>query len=92
MDIRDLVRRRRDPMRCDRIGRQVLAFVLSAGMAVGPGLPAFALPHGGKIISGTGTISKIGHALNIRQNSNTLSINWNTYNIGPDQTVNYFQP
>jgi filamentous hemagglutinin family protein len=61
-------------------------------MAVGPGLPAFALPHGGKIISGTGTISKIGHALNIRQNSNTLSINWNTYNIGPDQTVNYFQP
>ncbi|MHB8544734.1 MAG: beta strand repeat-containing protein [Leptospirales bacterium] len=79
-------------MRGDRIGRNILAFVLSAGMAVGTGLPVFALPHGGKVISGTGSVSRIGNALTILQNSNTLSINWNSFNIGVLQTVNFLQP
>lgn len=49
-------------------------------------------PTGGQIISGAGQIQQIGNTTTIHQASPTLSLNWQSFNIAPDQTVNFVQP
>ena len=49
------------------------------------------LPTGGQINSGSATFNQTGNTLNINQNSQNLSTNWNTFNIGQDATVNFNQ-
>ncbi len=49
-----------------------------------------ALPTGGGIASGNVNISQAtSNTMNINQSSGKSIINWNTYNIGKDATVNY---
>ncbi|NCI79811.1 YDG domain-containing protein [Acinetobacter kanungonis] len=50
------------------------------------------LPTGAQINSGSASIIQAGNTLNIQQNSQNLSANWNTFNIGQDSTVNFLQP
>lgn len=57
----------------------------------GPG-SVLALPHGGQVTSGSGTILSSGNRTTIRQISNTLLLHWNSYNIAGNQTVAYLQP
>ncbi|GLQ95029.1 hypothetical protein GCM10007901_39820 [Dyella acidisoli] len=49
-------------------------------------------PIGGQIVGGSGQIQQIGNVTTIHQNSSTLSLNWQSFNIAPDQTVNFVQP
>ena len=51
-----------------------------------------ALPTGAKVNSGSASFIQTNDTLNINQNSQTLSSNWNTFNIGQDATVNFNQP
>ena len=51
-----------------------------------------ALPTGAQVNSGSASFTQTNNTLDINQNSQTLSSNWNTFNIGQDATVNFNQP
>src|SRR3984893_16775650 len=53
---------------------------------------AQASPGGGKVVSGTGSISQAGNSTDIHQSSQTLSINWQSFNVSAQQSVDFFQP
>jgi filamentous hemagglutinin family protein len=54
--------------------------------------PAVAAPGGAQVVSGIGSINQAGNTTNIQQSSPNLSINWQTFNIAPQETVNFLQP
>jgi filamentous hemagglutinin family protein len=68
-------------------GRRLLAATL---LLSGP--IVHAAPVGGQIVSGAGSISEAGAITTIRQSSPTLSLNWKTFNIAPQETVDFLQP
>lgn len=49
-------------------------------------------PVGGQIVAGTGHIQQGGNTTTIRQASQTLTLNWQSFDIGQNQTVNFVQP
>ena len=49
------------------------------------------LPTGANITQGSANIAQNGNTLNIHQNTQRLSTNWDTFNIGQDATVNFNQ-
>jgi filamentous hemagglutinin family protein len=49
-------------------------------------------PGGGQVISGSGQIQQSGNVTTIQQNSQVLSLNWQNFDIGSGQTVNFVQP
>lgn len=53
---------------------------------------SFASPSGGVVSSGTATISQSGKITNINQSTNKASINWQSFGIQTDETVNFIQP
>src|SRR5512133_4256573 len=53
---------------------------------------AFALPTGGQVSAGAGSIGQSGSAMTIRQSSEKLAINWQSFGIGANETVNFSQP
>lgn len=50
------------------------------------------LPTGGKVAVGNGTINQSGDVLTVHQYTDKLAINWKTFNIGINSTVNFVQP
>ncbi|MHB1736459.1 MAG: beta strand repeat-containing protein, partial [Acidithiobacillus sp.] len=53
---------------------------------------ATALPTGGAIAGGSGSISQSGATTTINQASSKLALNWNSFNIGSKATVRFVQP
>ncbi len=51
-----------------------------------------ALPTGGQITPGSGTISQSGANMTVNQSTPQMIINWNTFNIGSQASVNFIQP
>jgi trimeric autotransporter adhesin len=49
-------------------------------------------PSGGQVAAGSGNISHSGLTTTIDQHSQNLSLNWQSFNIGADSTVNFVQP
>ena len=47
---------------------------------------------GGQITSGSGQIQQVGNTTTIRQDSPTLTLNWQSFNIAPNQSVDFLQP
>ena len=75
------------------IGRRFAALSLLATALGMTGLAqASGGPVGGQIVGGSGQIQQVGNTTTIRQNSQTLSLNWQSFDIAPDQTVNFLQP
>ncbi|MDP2834180.1 MAG: filamentous hemagglutinin N-terminal domain-containing protein [Pseudomonadota bacterium] len=76
--------------------RRALSALLSALVASISGhafaLDADALPTGGNITAGTGSISQAGANMQINQATQSLVVNWNTFNIGTAASVNFAQP
>ncbi|MDD4911229.1 MAG: filamentous hemagglutinin N-terminal domain-containing protein, partial [Sideroxydans sp.] len=68
--------------------RKVLISTLALSLAP----LAQAAPTGGQVVSGSGTIAQTGSTTNIQQTSQNLSLNWQTFNVSPNETVNYLQP
>jgi filamentous hemagglutinin family protein len=54
--------------------------------------PALAAPSGGTVVAGSAGISQAGSVTNINQSSNRAIINWQGFSIGPQETVNFYQP
>ncbi len=71
--------------------RRLLKAALSlAGLAISFG--ASANPIGGTVTQGQALISTSGSQLNINQTSANAFINWQNFNIGSGETVNFNQP
>jgi filamentous hemagglutinin family protein len=51
-----------------------------------------ASPTGGNVTSGSANISQSGNTTTINQSTNKASINWQSFNIAPSETVNFVQP
>ena len=51
-----------------------------------------AAPIGGQITAGSGNISQTASTTTILQSSQNLSLNWQGFNVAPNETVNFVQP
>ncbi|WP_418180992.1 filamentous hemagglutinin N-terminal domain-containing protein [Aliarcobacter lanthieri] len=52
----------------------------------------YGAPSGGTVVNGTATINQVGNTTNINQSTNKSIINWQSFNIGNGETVNFNQP
>jgi len=73
------------------VGALSLAALL-ATTAPALAIEADALPTGGQITSGTGTIATSGAGMTVTQNSAKMIANWDTFNIGQSANVRFNQP
>lgn len=53
---------------------------------------AFSNPAGGNVVGGSGSIGHNGAITNIQQNSANLAIQWSSFNVQQNETVNFNQP
>ncbi|WP_310568480.1 filamentous hemagglutinin N-terminal domain-containing protein, partial [Hydrogenophaga sp.] len=67
---------------------------VAAGSLLLFGLPghAGALPTGGEIKSGTGSIASDGTRMNVSQETNKMVVDWQTFSIGSGNQVHFQQP
>ncbi len=66
--------------------------LVAAALALSTALMAHAGPTNGQVTAGTGSISQVGLTTTIRQSSSTLSLDWKSFNVGSQETVNFVQP
>lgn len=55
-------------------------------------LTSIAAPVGGQVNSGDASINQSGLITTINQTSQHANINWNSFNVGENETVNFVQP
>jgi filamentous hemagglutinin family protein len=72
--------------------RSVMLSVMAASLFAAGMAHAGSGPMGGQIIGGSGQIQQVGNTTTIVQNSPTLNLNWQSFNIASNQTVNFLQP
>jgi hypothetical protein len=51
-----------------------------------------ASPAGGNIVGGSGNINQTGSITTIQQNTQSLAIDWKSFNVSKNETVNFLQP
>jgi filamentous hemagglutinin family protein len=83
-------RRRGKSGRTSSASSAVQALAAALSLALMP--LAHASPTNGQVVSGKGSISQSGETTTIRQSSQNLSINWQSFNIAPLETVDFLQP
>lgn len=73
--------------------RQPLNQAITAALLslVAPG-HAIALPADGQVAAGTGAITSTTNSVTVTQSSPKLAINWQSFNIGTAERVNFIQP
>src|ERR1700722_13263292 len=49
-------------------------------------------PSGGQVVTGTGSIAQSGATTTITQATQNLLLTWASFNIAPQQSVNFVQP
>ena len=49
-------------------------------------------PTGGNVVGGSGNISQSGLNTTINQSTGSMAINWDSYNLGANERVQYIQP
>ena len=64
----------------------------SATLTAAQPAAANALPTGGTVTAGTGRIAQGGSTLTVTQQTQNLSLNWQSFNIGSQSTVDFVQP
>ena len=82
--------------RNQRSSRRLNALAASVLVAFGS-LPAYALdptalPTGGQVAAGSATISQSGAQMDVNQATQRAIINWQSFNIGANASVNFAQP
>ncbi|MDD2845939.1 MAG: filamentous hemagglutinin N-terminal domain-containing protein, partial [Rhodoferax sp.] len=76
-----------------RLQRRSAALIGAAALAVAvPASWAQSLPTGGSIVAGSGSIATSGTTMTITQNTGKLAADWQSFNIGQGNTVNFVQP
>ncbi|PRC92982.1 MBG domain-containing protein [Solimicrobium silvestre] len=70
-----------------------LSFAMPVAHAGPTALPAVnTLPSGYQVTAGSATVSSSGNTLNVQENGQRAAINWQTFSIGSNATVNFIQP
>ncbi len=81
--------------RSGKVGTVVAALVSQAAAAIalaGPTAAGSVLPSGGQVTAGNATISSSGNTLTVEQSSSRAAINWSSFSVGSNATVNFEQP
>jgi filamentous hemagglutinin family protein len=74
-------------------GKQIGIFVaVAAVILAGGGSGAADLPTGGNIVAGSGSIAQSGKTMTVTQSTNRMAADWQSFNIGAGNTVNFVQP
>ncbi|WGE31077.1 ESPR-type extended signal peptide-containing protein (plasmid) [Edwardsiella tarda] len=69
----------------------VLALLAPLFTQAGPVTPS--LPTGGQVVAGQGQIQDVNHnQLSIQQSSQNMVVNWDSFDIARDHTVQFYQP
>ncbi|MFI4940870.1 MAG: filamentous hemagglutinin N-terminal domain-containing protein, partial [Burkholderiales bacterium] len=71
--------------------RKLIATAVAAAL-MGGAAGTYALPVGGQVSSGSGAMAQNGTTLTVNQSSQNLSLNWQSFNIAGNETVNFMQP
>ena len=74
------------------VGSAALMAAVMAGAVPAWTLDPGALPTGGQIVAGSGSIAQSGNSLTVNQNSGRMVANWGTFNIGQNASVQFQQP
>ncbi len=69
-----------------------MAVLFSLGLGLCTPTITMALPQGGVIAGGSGSIAASGSAMNIAQQTQNLFINWDAFSIGKDEEVQFTGP
>jgi filamentous hemagglutinin family protein len=69
-----------------------VALALVAGVPQAYALDGSALPSAGVISAGRGSISSTGANMTVNQLTQSLAINWQSFNVGSNASVNFVQP
>ena len=83
-------RQRRSARRGNTALQATALMVLSLPAAAQPA--ANARPTGGVVTAGSATISESAAATTIKQSSQRAALNWQSFNVGSQQTVDFVQP
>ncbi|MFG1417359.1 filamentous hemagglutinin N-terminal domain-containing protein [Xanthobacter sp. V0B-10] len=75
-----------------RTFRRALAATTAVAALLAFQKPAAAGPEGGRVISGAASISQSGTITSIDQSSAKAIINWQSFSVGQQETVNFNQP
>lgn len=65
---------------------------LAASVMLGCGFNVYALPTGGSVAAGSASIAESPGSTTVTQTSQNVSINWQSFNIGQSEAVNFAQP
>ncbi len=65
---------------------------LAAAIMLSAGFNVYALPVGGAVSAGSATIGAGAGSTTITQTSQNAAINWQSFNIGSGESVNFIQP
>jgi filamentous hemagglutinin family protein len=80
----------KNPVQC--LGKHKVKVFLLTLCSAGLFSSAHAAPQGGAIVGGSGSINTSGVTTTIQQNTKSLAINWNSYDVKANEVVNYLQP
>ncbi|ENN7403803.1 filamentous hemagglutinin N-terminal domain-containing protein, partial [Escherichia coli] len=73
--------------------RSLTLSLLSGMIMMAHPVMAAGLPTGGQIVAGSGSIQTLSDSqMNIYQNSQSMVANWNSFDIGKGNTVQFYQP
>lgn len=64
----------------------------AAALLLALGSPLYALPTDGVVVAGDATISTAADSMTINQNSQNVSLNWLSFDIGAAESVQFVQP
>jgi len=73
--------------KCNPCTRIIPVVILTSG-----GSGAADLPTGGNIVAGSGRIAQSGKTMTVTQSTNRMAADWQSFNIGAGNTVNFVQP
>lgn len=74
------------------VGSTALLAAVLCGALPASALDPGALPTGGQIVAGSGSIVQNGSAMTVTQTTGKIIANWNSFNIGQNASVTFQQP
>ncbi|NOX91876.1 MAG: filamentous hemagglutinin N-terminal domain-containing protein, partial [Gammaproteobacteria bacterium] len=72
--------------------RRIAGVTLTALCCISLSASLQAAPQGGQVSAGSASIQSSGNITQINQNSQQLVIDWNSFNVGVNESVNFLQP
>lgn len=71
--------------------KKTLALLVMSALSLGAS-SVDAMPEGGVVRSGSGSVTQNGKEMTIRQDSGRLAMDWTGFSVGKDETVHFQQP